>query len=161
VRVGGETSLALRPQTCRLFRPAIGIGGKLIAVNSLIEKPCLHGPGCHPFRGLSGLSGFPSIIGCRLRRYFSAPSRKKRLLPFHFGLPYGSRRGLRLRAFTVTLSHCFAGCRGVVSSGLSHPRQRLCRAVVRRVKGRDGRGVFQVRDDEPAPRIGAGLHRTP
>jgi len=22
-------------------------------------------------------------------------------------------------------------------------------------------GVFQVRDDEPAPRIGAGLHRTP
>jgi hypothetical protein len=22
-------------------------------------------------------------------------------------------------------------------------------------------GVFQVRDDEPAPRVGAGLHRTP
>ena len=22
-------------------------------------------------------------------------------------------------------------------------------------------GVFQVREDEPAPRIGAGLHRTP
>jgi hypothetical protein len=22
-------------------------------------------------------------------------------------------------------------------------------------------GVFQVRDDDPAPRVGAGLHRTP
>ena len=45
MREGGETSLALRLQTCRLFRPAIGIGGKLIAMNSLIEKPCLHRPG--------------------------------------------------------------------------------------------------------------------
>jgi hypothetical protein len=42
-----------------------------------------------------------------------------------------------------------------------HARQRLCRALVRRVEGRDGRGVFQVRDDEPAPRVGSGLHRIP
>jgi hypothetical protein len=91
------------------------------------------------------LSGFPSIIGCRLR-YLSAPSPQKRLIPFHsFALWF--RRGLRLRAFRLTLSHFFAGrtsgscrlswCRIV---GLSHPRQRLRRAVVRRAKGRDDRG---------------------
>jgi hypothetical protein len=77
-------------QTCRFSRPAIGISRKLIAVNSLIQKQCLHGPGCHPFRYLSGSRGFPSIIGRRLERYLSAPSPKKRLLPFHFGLPCGS-----------------------------------------------------------------------
>ena len=74
-------------QTRSFSRPAIGISRKLIAVNSLVEKQRLHGPGRHPFRGLSGLRGFPSIIGCRLRRYLAAPSPKKRLLPFHFGLP--------------------------------------------------------------------------
>jgi hypothetical protein len=36
------------------------------------------------------LRGFPSIIGCRLRRYLAAPSPKKCLLPFHCGLPCGS-----------------------------------------------------------------------
>jgi hypothetical protein len=70
-----ETYLVSRLQTCGFSRPAIGIGRKLIAVNSLIEKPCLHGPGCYPFRDLSGASGLPSIIGCRLR-YLSAPSPK-------------------------------------------------------------------------------------
>jgi hypothetical protein len=70
--------------------PRVGIGRKLIAMNSLIEKQCLHGLGCHPFCDLSGASGFPSIIGSRLGRYFAAPSPQKRLLPFHFGLPCGS-----------------------------------------------------------------------
>jgi hypothetical protein len=45
---------------------AIGINRKPIAVDSLIEKPCPHGLGRHPFRDLSGLGGFPSIIGCRV-----------------------------------------------------------------------------------------------
>ena len=78
----------LQPQS--FSRAAIGIGRKLIAMNSLIEKQCLHGLGCHPFCDLSGASGFPSIIGSRLGRYFAAPSPQKRLLPFHFGLPCGS-----------------------------------------------------------------------
>ena len=34
----------------------------------------------------------------------------------------------------------------------------LFRPMVRRVYRRE---VFEVREDEPAPRIGAGLHRTP
>jgi hypothetical protein len=55
--------LVSRLQTFSFTHPAIRISRKLIAVNSLIEKQCLHGPGCHPFRDLSGLSGFPSIIG--------------------------------------------------------------------------------------------------
>jgi hypothetical protein len=33
--------------------------------------------------------------------------------------------------------------------------------VVPRSKGRDGRRVFQLREDEPEPRVEAGLHRTP
>jgi hypothetical protein len=69
--------------------PAIGISGKPIAVDSLIEQPCLHGPGRHPFRDLSSSGGFASIIASWLR-YFLVPSPKKRLFPFHFGLPCGS-----------------------------------------------------------------------
>jgi len=42
-----------------------------------------------------------------------------------------------------------------------HARQRLCSSVVHRSKVETAGGVFQVRADEPAPRIGAGLHRTP
>jgi len=72
-----------------LSGPAIGLSRKLIAVNSLIKKPCLYGPGRHPFRDLSGSGGLASIMGRRLR-YFSAPSPNQGLLPFHFGLPYGS-----------------------------------------------------------------------
>ena len=33
--------------------------------------------------------------------------------------------------------------------------------MVRRAKVETAGGVFQVREDEPAPRIGAGLRRTP
>ena len=62
-------------------------GRKLIAVDSLIEKPCLHGPGRHLFRDLSGSGGFASIIGGRVRQYLSAPSPDKNLFPFHFGCP--------------------------------------------------------------------------
>jgi hypothetical protein len=69
--------------------PAIGISGKPIAVDSLIEQPCLHGPGRHPFRDLSGSGGSASIIAGWLR-YFFVPSPKKRLFPFQFGLPCGS-----------------------------------------------------------------------
>jgi len=58
-----------------------------IAANSLVEKLCLHVPGCHPFRDLSGSGGSASIITCWLRRYLSAPSPKKCLLPFHLGPP--------------------------------------------------------------------------
>ena len=79
-----------RLRTSRLSRPAIRLIRKLIAMNSLIEKPCPHGPGCRPFRDLSGAGGFPSIIACLLGRYFSAPSPEKRLVPFHFSLPCGS-----------------------------------------------------------------------
>jgi hypothetical protein len=93
-----QTNVALRScfrqryglQTRGFFRPVIGISRKLIAMNSLIEEPCLHGPGCHPFRYLSRSIGFPSIMACRLGRNFSAPSPEKRLVPFHFGLPLGS-----------------------------------------------------------------------
>jgi hypothetical protein len=90
---GGErTKLGLvsRLQTYRLSHLTIGISRKLVAVNSLIEKPCLHAPGCHPFCHLPGSGRFPTIIGCRLRPCLSAPCPKKRLLPFHLGLPGGS-----------------------------------------------------------------------
>jgi hypothetical protein len=90
VAFGVETSLVSRLQPRSFSRLAVGISRKLIAVNSLIEKPCLEDLGCHPFRDLSGSRGFPSIIGCRLGRYPSAPSPKKRLIPFHFCLPCGS-----------------------------------------------------------------------
>jgi hypothetical protein len=70
--------------TCGLSRHAIGISRKLIAVNSLIEKPCLCARGCHPIRELAGSDGSPSIIHRRLRRYVSAPSAEKCLLPIHF-----------------------------------------------------------------------------
>jgi hypothetical protein len=85
-----ETSLVSRLQTCSFSRLAIGITRKLIAANSLIEKPCLYGLGCHPFRDLADSGRSPSIIGRRLRRYLSAPSPKKRLLPFHVGLPWSA-----------------------------------------------------------------------
>ena len=86
--------------------PAISISGKPIAVDSLIEQPCLHGSGRHPFRDLSGSGGFASIIA-RWLRYFFVPSPKKRLFPFHFGALW-FRRGPRLRAFVLMLSYCFA-----------------------------------------------------
>jgi len=50
-RAGGKRDAL---QTFSFSRPAIGVGRKLIAMNSLIQKQCLHGLGCHPFRYLSG-----------------------------------------------------------------------------------------------------------
>ena len=41
------------------------------------------------------------------------------------------------------------------------PSERIRRALVRHLQSREAGGVFQVREDEPAPRIEAGLHRTP
>ena len=58
--VRGLSSARYGLQTCGFSHHAIGIGRKLIAVNSLIEKPRLYCPGCHPFRDLSG-SGPPSV----------------------------------------------------------------------------------------------------
>ena len=75
-----------RLKTYGLSRPAIGISRKLIAVNSLVEEPCLYGRGRRPFRDLSSLGGFSTIIGCRVWRYLPAPSPNKSLFPFHLGL---------------------------------------------------------------------------
>ena len=58
-------------------------------MNRFIQQSCLHGPSCHPFRDLARSSGLPPIIGRWIRRYLFAPSRKKRLLPFHLSFPYG------------------------------------------------------------------------
>ena len=98
-------------------------------MNSLIEKPCPHGPGCRPFRDLSGAGGFPSIIACLLGRYFSAPSPEKRLIPFHFSLPCGSAvvsaSGVHgeiiipLYSPYIWICRSSFGCRGSLSSGLS------------------------------------------
>src|SRR5215469_9493777 len=44
-----KPGLVSRLKTYGLSLPEIGISRKLIAVNRLIEKPCLHAvPGCHP-----------------------------------------------------------------------------------------------------------------
>jgi len=87
-----------------LAHPTVGISSKLIAVNSLIEKPRLYCPGCHPFRDLARSGCSPSIIGCGLGRYLSAPSPEKRL-PFRCPVvpPWSPAPGVRLR-----LSHDFA-----------------------------------------------------
>jgi hypothetical protein len=94
--VSARRSFGTASTTYRRPRPAIGISRKLIAVNSLIKQPCLHGLGRHPFRDLSGLGSFPAVISRRLRWYLSAPSPKKCLLPLHFGLPCGSAVVYRL-----------------------------------------------------------------
>jgi hypothetical protein len=60
-----------------------------------------------------------------------------------------------------------AGTRGVLNDAISvyFADATLANAFVARwcvgPKVETGGGVFQVREDEPAPRIGAGLHRTP
>ena len=78
----GDRFGSLRPLP--FSRRAIGLSGKLIAVNGLFEQPRLHGPSCHPFRDLARSSGLPPIIGRGMLRYLSAPSPNQRLLPFHF-----------------------------------------------------------------------------
>jgi hypothetical protein len=69
---------------------AIGLGSKLIIVTSVIEQPRPHGLGCRPFPDPPGSSSLPPIIGRWVRRYLSAPSHKKRVLPFHLTLPRNS-----------------------------------------------------------------------
>jgi hypothetical protein len=54
--------------------------------------------------------------------------------------------------------------RGVLNDGISIYFPMLASAFVARwcvgSKTEAAGGVFQVREDEPAPRVGAGLHRT-
>jgi hypothetical protein len=60
-----------------------------------------------------------------------------------------------------------SGMRGVLNDAISiyFAEATLASAFVARwcvgAKVETAGGVFQVREDEPAPRIGAGLHRTP
>jgi hypothetical protein len=60
-----------------------------------------------------------------------------------------------------------SGVRGVLNDAVSiyFADATLASAFVARwcqgLKAEIAGGVFQVREDEPAPRIGAGLHRTP
>ena len=60
-----------------------------------------------------------------------------------------------------------SGTRGVVNDAISlyFADAALAGAFVARwcvaAKVETTGGVFQVREDEPAPRVGAGLHRTP
>ena len=57
-----------------------------------------------------------------------------------------------------------SGMRGVLNDGISIYFPMLASAFVARwcvgSKTEAAGGVFQVREDEPAPRVGAGLHRT-
>jgi len=60
-----------------------------------------------------------------------------------------------------------SGMRGVLNDAVSiyFPDAALARAFVarRRIGYRveTAEGAFRVREDEPTPRVGAGLHRTP
>src|SRR5262249_49700312 len=60
-----------------------------------------------------------------------------------------------------------SGMRGVLNDAISlyFADATLAGALVARwgvgSKAEPAGGVFQVREDEPAPRVGAGLHRTP
>jgi hypothetical protein len=60
-----------------------------------------------------------------------------------------------------------SGMRGVLNDAVSlyFADATLASALVARwcvgSKAETAGGVFQVREDEPAPRVGAGLHRTP
>ena len=60
-----------------------------------------------------------------------------------------------------------SGVRGVLNDAISiyFANDTLAGAFVARwcvgSKVETAGGVFQVREDEPAPRVGAGLHRTP
>lgn len=121
--------------------PAIGISRELITVNGLIEKPSLDGPGCHPFRDLSGSGGFPSIIARRLRPCFFAPSPEKRLFPFHFGALW-FRRWSPAPGFALILSYCFAAVHLGSAGNIVGP-QFGCRGVERDQPGKGdphGRG---------------------
>ena len=101
-------------------------------MNSLIEKPCPHGPGCRPFRDLSGSGGFASIIAGWLR-YFFVPSPKKRLFPFHFGALW-FRRLPSAPGFALILSYCF----GAVHLGSAGDIVGPPRGVERDQRGKGG-----------------------
>jgi hypothetical protein len=55
----------------------------------------------------------------------------------------------------------FVGRRLGVVHRIRYPRRRLVARWYVGSKVETTGSVFQVREDEPAPRIGAGLHRTP
>ena len=60
-----------------------------------------------------------------------------------------------------------SGMRGVLNDAVidlfhrRHAGERVRRPIVRGNRIKTDGGVYRLRDDEPAPRIGAGLHRTP
>ena len=60
-----------------------------------------------------------------------------------------------------------SGTRGVLNDAVSiyFPDAALASAFVARwcigYKAESAGGVFRLREDEPTPRVGAGLHRTP
>ena len=91
------------------------------------------------------------------------------------GVPPGGL-GLRYTRITAWLDeNCGAdgwavtpsGTRGALNDAISiyFADATLARAFVARwcagAKAETAGGVYQVREDKPAPRIGAGLHRTP
>ena len=122
----GDRFGSLRPLP--FSRRAIGLSGKLIAVNGLFEQPRLHGSSCHPFRDLARSSGLPPIIGRGMLRYLSVPSPNQRLLPFHFQHPLRARRGRRYHAEPLTAkSLVLTGFIGRSANGREWQRVgRLC-----------------------------------
>jgi hypothetical protein len=61
-----------------------------------------------------------------------------------------------------------SGTRGVLNDVVSiyfgdatDPSERIVARWCVGAKVETAEGVFRVRDDEPAPRVGAGLHRAP
>jgi hypothetical protein len=65
------------------------------------------------------------------------------------------------------LGHRYTGTRGALNDAVSiyFPDATLASAFVARwclvAKVVTAGGVFQVREDEPEPRVGTGVHRTP
>jgi hypothetical protein len=49
----------------------------------------------------------------------------------------------------------------IILSPIAHIKSAFVARWCAGYKVETAEGVFRVRDDEPAPRIGAGLHRTP
>ena len=75
---------------------------------SVIEQPCLHGPGCRPFRDPPGSSSLRPIMGRWVLWDLFGPSRKKRFLPFHLVSFYGSAVILWLCGGNRNGTHSFA-----------------------------------------------------
>jgi hypothetical protein len=99
----------------------------------------------------------------------------ERIFPVRLGVPPGGL-GQRYPQMTAWLDeNCEAdgwaitpsGIRGVLNDAISiyFTDATLASAFVARwcagSKVETTGGLFQVREDEPAPRVGAGLHRTP